>query len=390
MNMSLYQDFKVIWLIGLGMSGLDAEIRRGLMLYRGKSKKWLFHDLGHSVEAIQDTFSQHSNRQCDGFIGHVGSPEIEHLLRKTGKPVINLSGVYPVPEWETHRIDGEAIGRMAADYYLSRGHRNFIFFGPGKFKYAEERWKGFYEGLKGKADFLARIQERELEIFFPDASKETPVSKVERLKEMPKPLAGFCAWDQYAMTLCDYIHFEIHVPEELSLLGVDNNEVVCGMSVIPISSIALPAARLGYLAAEHLDCLLEGLPVPELQVLQPERVVERASTDLVAMEDPIVAKALALMRHHAADRTTIEEIADKLPISRRGFTDRFKDAVGRTAREELFRIRVELAKERLLTTNQTMYQIAVECGFTDPESLAKHFRKWAGMSPSGFRKQHRV
>jgi LacI family transcriptional regulator len=388
--MTLYQDFKGIGLIGLGMSGLDADIRRGLMQYRGGTKKWLLRDLGHSTDAMLNSFSTKSKQHCDGYFGHVGNAEIEELLRKTGKPVVNLSGVHPVPEWETHRIDGVAIGRMAAEYYLSRGHRNFIFFGPENVMYAEQRWQGFYETLKGKADFLARILDRDLEVFYPESSKETPPSKVERMKQMPKPLAGFCAWDQYAMTLCDYVHFQIHVPEELALMGVDNNEVVCGMSVIPISSIALPAARLGYLAAEHLDCLLEGLPVPELQVLQPERVVERASTDLEAMEDPVVAKALALMRHHAADRTTIEEISDKLPISRRGFSDRFKSAVGRTAREELFRIRVELAKERLLTTNQTMYQIALECGFSDPESLAKHFRKWSGTSPSGFRKAHRV
>jgi LacI family transcriptional regulator len=391
MNVNLYENFKRIGLIGMGMSGLDVDIRRGIQQYRGAARKWLFSDLGHRGDEVIRTLEQTApGRACDGYIGHVGNEEVADRLAATGKPVVNLSGAYHCPEWATHVIDGEAIGRMAGEYYLSMGHRNFIFFGPDDLNFSVIRMRGFFNAVREHADLLIWIWGKKMEMWVPERKTVPFSSQVEQILKLPKPLAGFCAWDQHAVALCDFIHFQIHVPEELALLGVDNNEVVCGMSVVPMSSIALPAERLGYLAAEHLDCLLEGRPVPELQVLQPERVVVRASTDLVAMEDPIVAKALALMRHHTADRTTIEEIADKLPISRRGFTDRFKAAVGRTAREELFRLRVELAKERLLTTNQTMYQIAVECGFTDPESLAKHFRKWAGTSPSGFRKEHRV
>jgi len=385
--MDLYQDFKRVALFGMGMSGLDIELRKGILRYRGPALKWLFTDLGHGTDEVIRHLQKNASLEAfDGFIGHVGNDEVAALLASTGKPVVNLSGLCRRKEWDTHRFDDEAIGRMAGEYYLSMGHRNFVFFGPGQFDFSRARWRGFRNAVRERADLLVWFCNDNIEMFVPER-KSVPIdSQVKKIMELPKPLAGFCAWDQQAVGTCDFLHFLVHVPEELALLGVDNNEVLCNMSVVPISSIALPAERRGYLAAEHLDCRLEGRALPAIKVLPPVRVVVRASTDLVAMEDSIVASAMALIRQHAAERMSIEEIADMLPISRRGFTDRFKNALGRSPRDELFRIRVEMAKERLMTTSQTVSWVASECGFSDAESMSAHFKKWVGVTPSAYRK----
>jgi len=205
-----------------------------------------------------------------------------------------------------------------------------------------------------------------------------------------KPLAIFCGTDIRATELMDFAHFHgLQIPEEVSFLGCDNNATFCEMLLAPLSSISLPAVQVGWKVGEHAHTMLEGLPPPTLERLGPDRVVVRKSSDLVAIQDPIIAKAVMLMRENAQERSTIERITQELPVSRRHFSERFREALGRSPLEELTRIRIRLAKDRLLDTDQTMFHIALDCGFADPESMAREFKRWEGMTPSAYRKQHR-
>lgn len=385
-----YRGFKRVGLIGLSLAGCDAAIRKGILKYRGNTCRWLFHDFGHRADDLAHSLKEKRAFACDGFIGHVGNRDVDRLLSRIGKPVVNLSGAYQVEKWRTHRIDDRAIGVFAAEHFLGLGYRHFIYFGMDTLLFARERWRGFADRLRGEARFLARVHDRRTEVVLPVPDRKPLVSTVQWIRDLPKPLAGFCPWDASAQDVFELLHTQVRIPEELALLGVDNNEVVCHMSGVPLSSIAWPAEKLGYLAAEHLAALLRGRPAPALLVLPPERVVVRASSDLVAVEDPVVARALAWMRRHAADRTPLKVLLGELPVSARGFTDRFRAVVGRSPRDELFRLRVELARTRLLTTNQTMFRIAAECGFADTERLTTTFKRHTGMTPAAYRRQHRI
>jgi LacI family transcriptional regulator len=390
--MKLFENFTGIGLVGLGLAGLDAQIRRGIYRYRGPSRKWLLHDLGHGVERVEASLRGDTHVRCDGYVGHVGNPEVAALLEKTGKPVVNLSGMLEVPEWEGPRVSGEAVGRMAAAYFLSLGHRHLAFVSHGTYPYEQERWEGFRaEAVTGGVDLLVWLRgegaDRECLQVLPDSSRRPVQGMTNWIVKAPRPLALFCASDSLAVRMCDLCHFQqLHIPEDVAVLGVDNFEEVCLMGTTPVSSIALPGENLGWMAAEYLDGRLQGEDAKELKVLSPERVVVRASTDRVAMADPVIAKLLARIRHHAADRTTIAEMCKGLPLNRRSINERFQQELGRSIRDELFRLRVELAKERLMDTDQTVYQIAVECGFSDPESMSAHFKKWVGCTPTAFRK----
>jgi len=392
--MELFQDFERIGLIGMSFAGLDEAYRLGLLKSRGASRKWLFHDLGHTVEEVCKVLQTPRKEQFSLYVGHVGSQEVVDLLEATGKPVLNIAGTVDREDWRTHRLDAAAVGRMAAEYYHEAGFRTFLYITGYPIPSDDEKREGFVRTLveKGHPDIFSfhLAPEKEVVQYGKEDIRRPLDSMAEWMARAPKPLAVFCGTDSKARELMDFAHFNgVQIPEEVSFLGCDNNATFCEMLMVPLSSISVPATQVGWLAGEHANAILKGLPLPELQRLGPKRVVVRTSSDLVAIKDPIVAKAVALMRENAHERITIEGITEELPISRRRFSERFRDSLGRSPLEELTRIRVRMAKDRLLDTDQTMFHIALDCGFADSESMAREFKRWEGMTPNAYRKQHR-
>jgi LacI family transcriptional regulator len=373
------------------MGGVDAEIRTGLTKYRGHSRKWLLHDLGR--------YSEHLHRveagalQCDVLVGYVNSATHAERLKRLGKPVLDLYQEFDDKAWRTHGIDYHLTGRMAAEHFIGLKHQHFGYVSLQPTRADRSVWAGFQEGLAGHAQHLFWIQ-REAEQMIqvlPEARTLGYPSHGERLGGLPKPCALLVHSDGTAELVATLAFFlGISVPEELSILGIGNMEPVCHACQPPLSSIQLPGEKLGYLVGEHLEAFMAGQAVEAFAEVPPLRVIQRQSTDIDAVSDPVVAKALALMRRHATSRMTIGEIAAKLPISKRSFNDRFTRIVGRTPREELERIRLGIARERLLSTSYTVLHIALESGFADVESMVRSFKNYLGVTPSEFRRQNRL
>ncbi len=390
--MNLFDDYIGIGLLGLGYSGLDAEIRRGIYQYRGPSRKWLLRDFGSGPDKLEECLAGAVHLRCDGFLGRLMNQEQVELLRGASQPVINIPSACSQSIWQSHRLSGEALGRMAAEYFLSLGHRNLAMVAHGPHNVEEEIWKGFVSASEHQASLLVWLKgqgaTREVMEYRPRSRTRIVNTMTEWLLEAPKPLALFCTSDEQALRYCDFCTFQgLHVPEDVAVLGTGNVTEFCMMNHIPLSSIALPGVKLGWMLAEELEHQIAGNSPSEAKILAPDRVVVRTSTDQLAMQDPVIASVLARLRHHAAERISITEVCKGLNLNRRSINDRFKKQMGRSMQEELFRIRVQLAKARLLETDQTVYQIALECGFTDPESMSKYFKSWLGCTPSQFRKR---
>jgi len=392
--MALFQDFHRIGLFGMSYAGLDEAFRLGLLQSRGGRRKWLFHDMGHSVEEVCTLIQFEHHQSCSLYIGHVGATEVEEALRATGKPVLNIAGNLSVEGWETYGLDYAAMGRTAAEYFHEAGFRYFLYVTGYPVPSDYQKRKAFVRTLRSKGHdqiyTFDHSPEKTVTQFGETEIVRPLESMVEWIAAAPKPLAIFCGTDRKARELMDFVHFRgVQIPEEVAFLGCDNSATFCEMLLVPLSSIALPASRVGSLVGDHADAVLSGARRPALKRLSPERVVVRASSDLVAIEDPVVAKAVSLMRMHAHERITIEAITHELPVSRRRFSERFREALHRSPLEELARIRVRLAKDRLLDTDQTMFHIAMDCGFADAESMAREFKRWEGMTPNAYRKLHR-
>jgi LacI family transcriptional regulator len=172
---------------------------------------------------------------------------------------------------------------------------------------------------------------------------------------------------------------------------VDNDEVECLLSHPPLSSVVNPAEQIGYEAARLLDRLMSGKAPPRQPIyVRPAHVVTRQSTDVIAVADPDVSRAVAFIRDHAAEKIGAAEVVLSLSIARRRLERRFRGCLGRTILEEIQRVRVERAKHLLAETDLPMPVVAGRSGFSTPQRLAAVFRRATGQSPLTYRRQVRL
>jgi LacI family transcriptional regulator len=210
---------------------------------------------------------------------------------------------------------------------------------------------------------------------------------VQWLKELPKPVGIFACNDmrgQQILAACNKA--EIAVPDEVAVLGVDNDDVQCELSNPPLSSIEPNAQSIGYAAARMLQQLLDGQPAPRARVLiEPMRVITRRSTDVLAIADQRVAEAARFVREHACDGMGVDMMVDRLKTSRSTLERWFQRALGRSLTDEILRIRVNRAAELLVTTHLTVEKIACQTGFVHVESMSRIFKRQQGLSPGQYR-----
>jgi LacI family transcriptional regulator len=205
---------------------------------------------------------------------------------------------------------------------------------------------------------------------------------------LPKPIGILAFYDRPARHLADACsQLGLHVPGEVAILGVDDDEFECKLCHPPLSSVRSPAVQIGYEAAALLDQLMSGSPPAELrQSIAPAYVVARQSTETAAVADPEVANALAWVREHLAQEIGIDDVADAVGTSRRTLERRFRHTLRSSILGEIQRIRIEKAKHLLAETDLKLSAIARQCGVGGPVRFAAVFKQVAGYPPSVFRR----
>jgi LacI family transcriptional regulator len=179
----------------------------------------------------------------------------------------------------------------------------------------------------------------------------------------------------------------LHVPEEVAIIGVDNDDLVCNLSHPPLSSIALNFERSGYEAAELLDKLMTGEKMADQRiVVRPTHIVTRQSTDILAIEDREVAKAVRFIRQHSKEPIQVSDVVDAVLVSRRSLYHQFRRVLGRSPNEEIRRTRVEQIVRMLVETNLPVSKIAFALGYSSVAHIARYFRQEKGMNLQSYRK----
>jgi LacI family transcriptional regulator len=181
------------------------------------------------------------------------------------------------------------------------------------------------------------------------------------------------------------------VPDEVAVVGVDNEELLCRLASPPLTSIALNSKRMGYLAATLLDRMMAGEDVPpDIHLVEPVGIVCRQSTDILAIKDPLVARAVRFIREHACEGINVNDVLREVPMSRRVLESRFKKLLERSPHEEIVKTRIRRVKELLRETELPLYIIAGKTGFEHIEYLSVAFKREEGVWPSAFRAQSRL
>lgn len=362
------------------------SILSGIVAYRREHHPWSIvlaeHGRGSTPPSWLKTW------RGDGIIARIENAEIATAVAATGLPVVDVSAARLLPDAPMVETDDHAIARIAAEHLLERGFRRFAFVGDPRFQWSIARQEIFARiiGESGNScDVLPASRKA--------ASKREDDQTLERwLRKLPKPVGLMAAYDilgQQVLEACRRI--ELAVPDEIAVVGVDNDELLCELSEPPLSSVIPNPRRTGYEAARLLDRMMAGEKVPpDALHIEPVGVAVRQSSDVLAIEDRQISTAVRFIREHGCDGINVEDVLRLVPLSRRVLESRFRRLVGRTPHDEIIRVRLDRAKELLTVSDLPLTTIADRSGFRHVEYMSVVFKRETGTSPSLYRRRQRV
>jgi LacI family transcriptional regulator len=353
-------------------------ILRGIADYSKLHGGWDFNFNPRIDPDFTETFARD---QVRGVIIQVRTVEQSRKLLDSGVPAVNISNVLspPAPLPSVYP-DNDAVGRMAASYFLERGFVNFAFCCGSSGRYAQERRESFAQELKVAGHECA---------FLDGSNSADAADGTQPLANLARPLAVFCCGDLCAREI---IHqatgASLQVPDQIAVLGVDNDEIHCELAGVQLSSIRLNTEQIGYEAAALLARLIDGQAPPNDPIrVPPIEVITRRSTDVLALADTEVAAAVRFIRDRGGREINVEDLLSQTRLSRRSLEMRFRKALGRSPYQEIRRVQIERAKLLLTRTDRPMREIADACGFRETRQLSVAFHERIGVTPRQYRRR---
>jgi LacI family transcriptional regulator len=329
-------------------------------------------------------------RNWDGIITRFAS-QLGEPVPRTDVPTVDLDDFSRNSVLPTVQSDHEAIGAMAAEHFLERGFQHYAYFGYSEYDWSRRRRDGFAAAVRSDA---CSFNEYQLAQHVPRGhpSWDQEIDGVSHwIADLPKPIGMMACNDFFGVQAIDACRrANVAVPEEVAVIGVDNEILACELAVPPLSSVIPDCHRIGYEAAELLDRLMNGesQSKPRRDV-PPLGIATRLSTDITAITDPVVAEAMRFIRMHACDGIHVEDVIDRVAVSRSALQRRFRRMLGRTMHDIIAGVRLQRVKELLIETDLRLPEVADRAGFVHVEYLSAAFRQATGLSPGVFRKEHR-
>jgi LacI family transcriptional regulator len=364
------------------------EILRGIRTFAMERPDWLLTPIFPDSRAVQLAASL----KCNGYIAHIFERTLAETLQATKRPVVNVSGVLPDLPFCRVVTDHAEVGRQAARHLLERGMTELAFVGYPVHDFSVERQRGFTEFAEQNGISVSSFLEQTRRIEEPNGLWKWNDGLQKWIHDLPKPIGILASHDIQGVQLSEYCNqLQLRVPDQVAIVGVDDDDLLCELARPSLSSVALPAERIGYHAALLLDDLLQTKRRKrESVVLQPGGVVVRESSDLQSTPDSDVSHALRFIRSQSSRPIQVSDVLAAVPVSRRGLERRFRKSLNRSIFEEINRNHVERARQMLISTNHSMAAIAEKCGFRDSRHFSILFRKFMGATPTAYRNRFRL
>lgn len=327
----------------------------------------------------------------DGIIADFDDPAVARLVMHSRLPAVGFGGGYGWYAAESSTpyfyANNKAIAALAAEHLLDRGFKHFAYCGYARTPvngWSEERQVAFVEHVTKRNGTCAVFQDRYKSTYHWAAVQR---SLGEWLRKLPKPLGVMAGNDNRGRQVLEACRaYDLKVPDEVAVIGVDNDELLCRLSSPPMSSVEPGAQRLGYAAAALLESLMHGRRPPQRHfVIDPVGVVTRQSTDVLAIDDPKVAQAMAFIRGHACEGIKVPDVVGAVAISRSGLETRFASALGYTIRTAIRHTQLERARRLVSETDMPLKQVAIETGFKSIQHMTTIFLKAFANTPARYR-----
>jgi LacI family transcriptional regulator len=322
----------------------------------------------------------------DGIIVRTHSPEMAAAVAAAGVPTVEVRTAIPRPGVPFVGMDNALIGQRVAEHFLDRGYRRFAVYALETESFFRERVQKFVTHVKASGAACAILAASDEAS--PADWEQHQTELMSWLASLAKPVGIFAANDQLGVRLLDACRRAgLAVPEEVAVVGCENEETLCEFSYPTLTSVRFDGLQVGYRAAATLDLLMRGeAPPPGPQLIPPRGIVVRGSSDEFVIEDPIALRAVRLIREQAFHNISVGEIARHLSVSRSTLERRLKASLGRGAKEELLRIRFREVERLLGNTEHTVETIAELTGFAHAHYLQTAFRERTGKTPGEYRR----
>lgn len=353
----------------------------GIKDFAVERPRWSLYLAEHSRQ--ETDFSWLTGWRGHGVLARIENEETAGLIRSLHLPTVDLSAKRLVPELPCVETDDEVIASEAVEHFAQRGIREFAFCGDDRYGWSLARAEAFAAAVAhhGAAAHFFSLQ----------SGGRRPHNRArlaDWVRRLPHPVGLLACYDiagQEVLEACRLAR--VRVPDEVAVLGVDNDELFCNLTSPPLSSIQPDAVRTGFLAAQLLDEMMAGRPqVPGIRPIPPLRIATRQSTDLVAVDDAFVAAAVRFIRDRADTAVTVASVLRHVGLSRRSLDYRFVRLLGHTVHTEITRARMTQVAGLLTTTDWTLPRIAERLGFPHAEYMSVSFKNENGVSPGAYRR----
>ena len=370
-------------------SGYSRSLLRGIVRYSKENEPWVFFRMPEYYRELygdDGVVNWAKKWNADAIIAQLENINIDKIsklkvpviiqnYRERAKTICNITGDYI------------KTGEIAADFFLNRGFSNFAYYGYKDMIWSRERADGFKSRVE-EAGFqvsMLNIRNRRNEQWSFDAATVS-----EWLLSLPKPVALFACDDHFASQITETCKIcNISVPDEIAVLGVDNDDLICNISDPPLSSIVLDVEKGGYQAA----CLLHQLMNKENEqaydiVISPLRIETRKSTEKYAVNDKHVLQIIDYIKKNYTHSISINQLKQLVPISRRELEKRFKKEMRIPIYQFFLNYRMEQFCQSIIKNDRPLAELAMDFGFEDNRNVARRFRKYKGITPLHYRKLH--
>ncbi|MCA9229314.1 MAG: XylR family transcriptional regulator [Planctomycetales bacterium] len=364
----------------------ESSVIRGIADYAQNHGHWhlLIDPRDHDLRsALPDLW------EGDGIIARISSRMQLDQIRDRGVPTVNIDTVFEGTKGISDVItDERQRAELAFSHLRDRGFERFAYFAPPSRQYSSKRGREFIATVR-QAGFDCREYKPGYRAGRKIGWEEQQRRVSGWLDSLPFPVAIFTVDAHRGRQLAEICHLrQIRVPDQVAILAGDTDELMCDVSTPPLSSVAAAGQRLGYEALALLDRLIQGEKPPREPLMVPlQGVISRQSTDILAIDDETVVRALRFIRTHAFQDIVVKDILREIPVSRRCLEIQFRNYLGRSPAEEIRRVRLEKGRELLALSTMSISEIATSCGFANATRFGVAFRKRFGQTPLAYRKE---
>jgi len=361
------------------------ELLHGIRSYWREHRSWTVYLPEHARGQAPPAWLK--NWKGDGIIARIENKRIAEAVLKAALPAVDVSAARLATGLPWVETDDDAIARQAAEHFMERGFRHFGYYGDERFNWSKWRRDSFVKYVTAAGHQCA--------VFTRSASGTPDWEQQNRalsewVSQLPKPVGILASYDDRALQLLETCRrLEVAVPDEVAVLGVNNDELLCDLADPPLSSVVPNARRAGYEAAVLLDRMMNGKNVPPAaHLFEPLGVATRQSTEVLAVTDPHISSAVRFIREQACQGIQVQDVLKRVPLSRRIFEKRFLKAIGRSAHDQIQAVKIGRVKALLTETDLLLAQIAERSGFAHVEYMSAAFKKIVGIPPRNYREKH--